>query len=99
MLAVSRLRQWLSREAEHRACARLGRRSAPWRRRCLDLEVELVSVHDDICNYLSTNVAALQLLVIGACGSRHVRAVVGAAGSPALGHLECVVPVVGHRHL
>jgi nucleotide-binding universal stress UspA family protein len=85
-------------EGDRRIRAQLARRLARWQRRFPDLRVEALAVHGSISDYLATHEAELQLLVVGARGSAHVREVVGPAGNAALGNSDCVVLVVDQQH-
>ena len=86
-------------EGDRRIRAQLTRRLARWRRLYPGVQVETVAVHGDLSEYLATQAAQLQMLIVSVRGPGFVRAVVGPTGNAALRSCNCAVLVVDHQHL
>ena len=86
-------------QGDRRICATLDRRLSQWRRRYPDCRIEAAAAHVSISEYLTTQAAESQLIVVGARGTGHVREIVGAVGNAALRGSDCVVLVVNRQYL
>lgn len=79
--------------------ARLDRRLSEWQRRYPDLDVQPVAVHGSVLQYLSGNVASIQLVVVGARNVGVVVELLGPPGQAALHGTNCSVLVVDPQRL
>jgi nucleotide-binding universal stress UspA family protein len=86
-------------EGDRRIRAQLTRRLTRWRRPYPDVRVEPVAVHGNLSEYVATQRAQLQMLVVSARGPGHVRDIVGPAGNAAVRSSNCTVLIVDHQHL
>lgn len=79
--------------------AQLDRRLAEWRHRYPDLDARPVAVHGSMLNYLATNAAAIQLVVVGMRNDPTVGDLIGPTGMAALHDTDCSVLVIDRQRL
>lgn len=79
--------------------AQLDRRLEEWRSRYPDLDVEPVTVHGEVLDYLTAHSTSVQLVVIGARNDADVTQLLGPAGLAALHDTDCSVLVVDRQRL
>jgi nucleotide-binding universal stress UspA family protein len=79
--------------------AQLDRRLSEWRHRYPDLDARPVAVHGSMLNYLATNAAAIQLVVVGMRNDSTVGDLLGPTGMAALHDTDCSVLVIDRQRL
>jgi nucleotide-binding universal stress UspA family protein len=84
-------------EGNRRVGTHLDHSLACWRRRCRDLDLRSVAVHDSAVNYLAKYAADIQLVVVGSDDRSDVGDLLAPTGSAALHDTDCSL-LICDRH-